>query len=86
MTRDTYGFTVRPGMRRIQGCACKMRCQRSYKCTGCGQWRPWCCGGAPDPRCDHCVAKCAEKETGREMTPAERQSRKDSLPMRRFDK
>lgn len=22
---------------------------------GCGEWKPWCNGGAPDVRCDECV-------------------------------
>lgn len=30
---------------------------RSYTCPGCGQCCCYCFGGAPDPRCDDCVAE-----------------------------
>lgn len=37
-------------------CKCHPPC-RQFVCPECVKWRPWCCGGAPDPRCDHCVTK-----------------------------
>ena len=54
---DTYGQPVPRGWTRVRvgDCTCKVPCL-GYVCVGCEQRRPWCCGGHPDVRCDHCVA------------------------------
>ena len=36
----------------------RSRCLK-FLCSGCKRWRPWCCGGAPDPRCNTCVKEAA---------------------------
>jgi len=54
---DTYRTPVPVGRSRVRvgDCMCKVPC-KAYRCVACGQRRPWCCGGAPDVRCDHCTA------------------------------
>lgn len=32
----------------------RSRCLK-FLCSGCKKWRPWCCGGTSDPRCDTCI-------------------------------
>ncbi len=55
---DLYGQPIGPGRSRLRtgDCDCAIPC-KAYVCTGCRQIRSWCCGGAPDVRCDHCVTK-----------------------------
>lgn len=48
--------TKKPGD--VERCECR---GREYKCAGCGRWKPWCNGGAPDERCDDCVAAAIER-------------------------
>lgn len=53
---DDYGQPVPVGGTRVRicECYCEVPC-KAYRCRGCRQKRPWCCGGSPDDRCDYCV-------------------------------
>ena len=58
VARDAYGIFTRVGRRkRHVECVCdpKLEPCLKYVCPGCHVRRPWCCGGAPDVRCDHCT-------------------------------
>jgi hypothetical protein len=53
---DTYGnpWPKHAARVRTAPCKCLIPCAQ-YVCSACGERRPWCCGGSPDPRCDFCV-------------------------------
>jgi len=57
---DSYRYVIPVGgsRARVGECTCEVPC-KAYRCKGCNTSRPWCCGGAPDVRCNYCVTGVA---------------------------